>query len=91
MTALLQQTLEELASTEKQQKRLVAYLREHEAEILNYVNNEVDTPPPKTPDPKETENDPWATLDIDSIAVETGIPDLAKNYKHYLYGLPKRP
>ena len=49
MTALLQRTLEELASTENQQKRLVAYLREHEAEILNYVNDEVDPSPPLKP------------------------------------------
>lgn len=29
-------------------------------------------------------------FDIASLAVETGIPDLAKEHDHYLYGTPKR-
>ena len=40
MTTPLQQTLDGLASTEKQQERLAAYLKEHEREILDYVNGE---------------------------------------------------
>lgn len=27
---------------------------------------------------------------IDNIAVDTGIKDLAENHDHYLYGLPKK-
>lgn len=30
--------------------------------------------------------DPWDTLDIDEIAVDTGIEDFAENHDHYLYG-----
>lgn len=30
-----------------------------------------------------------ALLDVDDFAIETGIPDLAKNHDHYLYGVGK--
>jgi hypothetical protein len=40
---------------------------------------------------EETEyDDPWDSLDIDEIAVDTGIEDFAENHDHYLYGTPKR-
>lgn len=35
------------------------------------------------------ENDPWDNLNIENIAVDTGIKDFAKNHDHYLYGTPK--
>ncbi|MCP4107342.1 MAG: hypothetical protein GY749_17665 [Desulfobacteraceae bacterium] len=35
-------------------------------------------------------DDPWDSLDIDEIAVDTGIEDFAENHDHYLYGTPKR-
>lgn len=35
-------------------------------------------------------DDPWDNLDIDKIAVDTGIEDFAENHDHYLYGTPKR-
>jgi len=28
-------------------------------------------------------------LDLEDIAIETGIPDLAQHHDHYLYGVPK--
>lgn len=31
-----------------------------------------------------------AFVDIDKIAIETGISDLASQHDHYLYGVPKR-
>lgn len=31
-----------------------------------------------------------ALADIDNIAIETGISDLASQHDHYLYGVPKR-
>lgn len=31
-----------------------------------------------------------ALADIDNIAIETGIPDLASQHDHYLYGVAKR-
>jgi len=31
-----------------------------------------------------------ALAEIDKIAIETGIPDLARQHDHYLYGLPKK-
>jgi len=37
-----------------------------------------------------TEEDSWDGLDIDVISVDVGIEDLAENYDHYLYGLPKK-
>ncbi len=36
----------------------------------------------------DVENDP--AFDIASLAVETGITDLAAEHDHYLYGAPKR-
>lgn len=38
----------------------------------------------------EEADDPWDNLDIDGIAVDTGISDFAENHDHYLYGTPKR-
>ncbi len=35
-------------------------------------------------------DDPWDNLNIDEIAVDTGIEDFAENHDHYLYGTPKR-
>jgi hypothetical protein len=35
-------------------------------------------------------DDPWDSLDIKEIAVDTGIEDFAENHDHYLYGTPKR-
>ena len=35
-------------------------------------------------------SDAWDNLDIDNIAVDTGIEDFAENHDHYLYGLPKK-
>ncbi|MEE4358875.1 MAG: hypothetical protein V2I97_20570 [Desulfococcaceae bacterium] len=35
-------------------------------------------------------DDPWDSLDIDEIAVDTGIEDFAENHDHYLYGTAKR-
>lgn len=31
-----------------------------------------------------------ALAKVDDIAIETGIPDLAAQHDHYLYGLPKK-
>ena len=36
----------------------------------------------------DVELDP--AYNISSLAVDTGIPDLASNHDHYLYGLPKK-
>lgn len=46
-------------------------------------------------EPKEKElssinDDPWSNPDIELPSVDTGIPDLAENHDHYLYGTPKR-
>jgi predicted DNA-binding antitoxin AbrB/MazE fold protein len=39
------------------------------------------------PEDPDVEQDP--AFDISSLAVATGIPDLATEHDHYLYGLPK--
>lgn len=41
----------------------------------------------KTPTIKD---DPWDNLDIEKIAVDTGIKDFAENHDYYLYGTPKQ-
>lgn len=38
----------------------------------------------------EESDDPWDNLDIDGIAVDTGVSDFAENHDYYLYGTPKR-
>ena len=35
-------------------------------------------------------NDAWDNLDIEEIAVDTGIADFAENHDYYLYGNPKQ-
>ncbi len=37
----------------------------------------------------ETENDAWDSINIDEVAVDTGIKDFAENHDYYLYGIPK--
>jgi hypothetical protein len=37
---------------------------------------------------ESAETDP--AFDLASLAVNTGIPDLASNHDHYLYGTPKK-
>ncbi|PIU57187.1 MAG: hypothetical protein COS88_01890 [Chloroflexi bacterium CG07_land_8_20_14_0_80_51_10] len=37
---------------------------------------------------RDIESDP--AFDLASLAVETGVSDLATEHDHYLYGLPKR-
>lgn len=39
---------------------------------------------------KAYDNSPWANLDIEDIACESGKGDLAINHDHYLYGTKKR-
>jgi hypothetical protein len=36
------------------------------------------------------EQDAWDQLDIERIAIDTGISDFAYQHDHYLYGTPKR-
>ncbi len=36
------------------------------------------------------EPDSWDNLDIEEIAVDSGISDFAKNHDYYLYGTPKK-
>jgi|GEM_PF-276627 len=38
----------------------------------------------------QADDDPWDNLDIEEIAVDTGIEDFAENHDHYLYGTAKR-
>ena len=39
-------------------------------------------------EPGDVDGDP--ALDLSDLAVHTGIPDLAHEHDHYLYGTPKR-
>jgi hypothetical protein len=40
--------------------------------------------------PTTPKGDSWDNLNIEDIAVDTGITDFAENHDHYLYGTPKR-
>lgn len=54
--------------------------------MVHFLKTEILTPVKIKPRKKQS-----ATLaDLDSMAVETGISDLATQHDHYLYGMPKR-
>jgi hypothetical protein len=54
--------------------------------LVHFLKTEILTQPKKIPKKKRA-----ATLSsLDSLAVTTGITDLATQHDHYLYGLPKR-
>ncbi len=91
MTELLQQTLNHIAQhqTQATQDALAAFLKKHLDEIIQLAEKEMSEA--TNEGSSQNEIDPWEALDIDDIAVDTGIPDFAKNYKHYLYGTPKQP
>jgi hypothetical protein len=40
--------------------------------------------------PDAPKGDSWDNLNLEDIAVDTGITDFAENHDHYLYGTPKR-
>jgi len=39
---------------------------------------------------QNSSSDPWDNLNIDEIAVDSGVEDFAENHDHYIYGVPKR-
>ncbi len=47
-------------------------------------------PVPEPPPAEDTDVTRDPAYDIASLAVHTGIPDLASEHDHYLYGTPKR-
>jgi hypothetical protein len=54
--------------------------------MVHFLKTEILTPVKSKPKKKHL-----ATLaDLDSLAVDTGINDLAAQHDHYLYGMPKR-
>ena len=54
--------------------------------MVHFLKTEILTPVKSKPKKKQL-----ATLaDLDSMAVETGISDLATQHDHYLYGMPKQ-
>ena len=54
--------------------------------MVHFLKTEILAPVKSKPKKKQL-----ATLaDLDSMAVETGISDLATQHDHYLYGMPKR-
>jgi len=54
--------------------------------MVHFLKTEI-FPPVK---PKAKKKAKASLADLDLIAVDTGIPDLAVQHDHYLYGLPKR-
>ncbi len=74
-------TLPEVLPTEK----LNVFIREIE---LLFVREGLECEVHQTP---SREQDAWERLDIESIAVDTGIADFAHQHDHYLYGVRKRP
>ena len=44
---------------------------------------------PESNEPALEQHESIYDFDFEKLAVDTGIPDLAINHDHYLYGLPK--
>lgn len=68
-------------------KKLAAFVREIEQMFQREgidcdIHQETTVAPPQ--------GDAWEQLDIDQVAVDTGISDFAQQHDHYLYGTPKR-
>lgn len=91
MTELLEQTFRKITEDhpKAKQEALAVFLSKHIDEIMEQAEEEMHLPPSVSSE-EEFEEDPWDALDFDTIAVKTGISDLAENHDHYLYGLPKR-
>ena len=54
--------------------------------MVHFLKTEILTPVKRKPSKKQV-----ATLaDLDSLAIDTGISDLAAQHDHYLYGMPKK-
>ena len=54
--------------------------------IITFLDGDV------TPSPSPVDGGAWEAMTklVESCAVETGIPDLAHQHDHYLYGKPKQ-
>ena len=54
--------------------------------MVHFMKTEILT----IPKSKQSKKRAATLADLDSLAVETGITDLAVQHDHYLYGIPKR-
>jgi len=54
--------------------------------MVHFLKTEI-LPPVKAKTRKKAKA---SLMDLDLLAVDTGIPDLAAQHDHYLYGTPKR-
>ncbi len=62
---------------------------DQEAQLPDGTSVEVRPTTPKNGVVPESSNDDFDLDDLAKFAVDTGIPDLAINHDHYLYGHPK--
>lgn len=61
-------------------------IQEKVLEVVHALKTTRDTPLPS----KSTSNQLTTLADLDLLALDTGINDLASQHDHYLYGLSKR-
>jgi hypothetical protein len=54
--------------------------------LIRFFKNEILKPPRK----KRGHENMHTLSDLDKLAIDTGIPDLADQHDHYLYGVPKK-
>lgn len=54
--------------------------------LIRFLKNELLYLPKQENDKKNTQT----LLALDSLAIDTGISDLAEQHDHYLYGVPKK-
>ena len=70
----------------KEIKDLPEEAQERVLRLIHFIKRESMVSPRK----KAGLNKYNALTDVDKIAIETGIPDLATHHGHYLYGVPKK-
>ncbi len=61
-------------------------LQEKVLKLVHFIKEEILVEPPKKKRPKRK----FTFSNLEDIAIDTGISDLASQHDHYLYGVPKK-
>lgn len=61
-------------------------LQEKVLKLVHFIKEEILVEPPKKKRPKRK----LTFSNLEDIAIDTGISDLASQHDHYLYGVPKK-
>lgn len=61
-------------------------IQEKVLKLVHFIKEEILVEPPKKKRPKRK----LTFANLEDIAIDTGISDLASQHDHYLYGVPKK-